>query len=604
MNILAEPWFQDLTEGGPSCWNVQQLLYDRVRQLPEQERMNAPVRLFADVMALVLEPTDRNPLRPRVPSLQRPVGSLAAPDLDLLGEAEAVVTQPDVRARLLDVLWTRRRGEELGHRTVRAYLDAADHLAQASARGDTPASRLHRAHHIARMMRWDEGLLVVRERYLALVDLEAAWDFEGLQLGELAPLFGPDVAGDIAKRVENAARTAMASASAADTQATTDWDWSRAALKVAAECYRAAKMTPKRQEMIELRARSYGDQADWLALRGGSLLVQANLLGRAVRAMREAGIAADIVDAVHARMRDRQRESVSELKPIFTTSYDCTEQAHAAMERVSGLRFGEAIRALVELSTPMRLASLRKSAEKSARTYIASYLLPRVHIDDEGRNVAKSSVMSADDGDDALLPTMREHTLIAQQYTVNASVLPAMQTIALEHPATLRDWMTLLEECPLVDSRRVGSLAYGLSAGLQLNMLVAVPVLVPQVEYLVRKMVESRMVTTTLEPDATQREVVLGTLLESPEMSLVIGSDWAWDLRVLLTDQAGRNLRNGVAHGLLHDGDISSTTGIYLWFTALRLLMLIGVVAKGAPVVADTADDDEADPIDESDDEE
>lgn len=129
-------------------------------------------------------------------------------------------------------------------------------------------------------------------------------------------------------------------------------------------------------------------------------------------------------------------------------------------------------------------------------------------------------------------------------------------------------------------------------------MLVAVPVLVPQVEYLLRKIVESRMVTTALDPDGTQREVALGTLLESPEMAQVIGDDWAWDLRVLLTERAGRNLRNAVAHGLLHDGEISSTAGLYLWFTTIRLLTLVGVVPKGATPAVDPGDDD----MDESDD--
>lgn len=459
MTITEEMWFRDLVESGPSCWDVQQRLYERVRALPEPERPGAAVRLFADVMALVLDPKDPTALRPRVSTLQRPVALLDPAELDLLAEAlEAVADQPDVSARLLDVLWTRRRGKELGHRSVRAYIDASEHLAKHPIPGEAPASRIDRGHRIAQMMRWDEGLQLTRECYIALVARERIWDFEGLQLGELAPAFGTDVASDVAERIELAARAALASASASDTQATADWDWSRAALRVAANCYGACKLTAKQQEMRQLRARSYEEQADWLASRGGGLLLQASLLQRAVRAMRDAGIARAVVDQVHEKMRERQRESVSEMKPIFTTSHDCTEQAHAAMERVSGLAFADAIRTLADLSKPLSLHSLRKSARKSARTYIANYLMPRVHVDSEGRNVAVSSAARSADGDDALLPAMREHTMIAHQYAANAAILPALQTIALEHPATLRDWIAVLEECALFDPRRAGSL--------------------------------------------------------------------------------------------------------------------------------------------------
>lgn len=590
MSIADELWFQDLATG-TSCWDVQQRLYDRVRALPEAERMTGTLRLFADVMALVLDPKGRNPLRPRVVGLQRGIEELVAAELDAIAEAATHLAEhPDVHARLLDVLWTRRRQKDIGHATLRAYARAAEQLARVDDPGETPASRLERAQHIARTMQWREGWAELRECYVALFALETTWKFGGLALARLAPAFDVSLAADVGAHVATVATKALATAEGSGDAHTVDWDWAREALAVAIDCLRAAKKKDECHVLRRLRAESYVTHSDWLATRGGSLLLQADLLGRGVRAMRELGFDAAAVDMVHARMREKQREAVAEMKPMSTVSYDVTESATHAIEQVTGRSFDDALKQLTQLWRPTPIASLRKSAQKNARTFIAQYLIPRVHIDDDGRRVATTSVVRSDEGEEALLPAMRDHALFSQQYAVNACILPAIQTIALEHPATLDDWLRFLAERALVEPSRASSLAHGLSAGLQLNLLVAVPVLVPQVEYLIRKMVESRMVTSTLRPDGVQHEIVLGTLLASPEFAQVVGEDWAFDLRVLLTDPSGRNLRNAVAHGLLHDGEISSNVGLYLWFTALRLLSLIGIVPKTARNVHEAPD--------------
>ncbi len=46
-----------------------------------------------------------------------------------------------------------------------------------------------------------------------------------------------------------------------------------------------------------------------------------------------------------------------------------------------------------------------------------------------------------------------------------------------------------------------------------------------------------------------------------------------FDLRVLLTEKAGANLRNDIAHGLLDDGDKGGAK-IYFWRMCLRLVLL------------------------------
>jgi hypothetical protein len=189
--------------------------------------------------------------------------------------------------------------------------------------------------------------------------------------------------------------------------------------------------------------------------------------------------------------------------------------------------------------------------------------MPVRRLDQHGRTVAVENASRRDDGTDALLPTMRQHAAVARNFAVIGAILPALQRIALEHGGTLRDWQDLLAEQPLAVPPRIRSLSVGLQAGLQTEMLVAVPVLVPQLEHLLRLIVKSRGgMTTSLADDGTQKEVLLQALLGKPELSDAIGADTVFDLEGLLIDQATGNLRNLFAHGMLDDGDFFRTDSV------------------------------------------
>ena len=54
----------------------------------------------------------------------------------------------------------------------------------------------------------------------------------------------------------------------------------------------------------------------------------------------------------------------------------------------------------------------------------------------------------------------------------------------------------------------------------------------------------------------------------------IFDEDTLFDLKGLLVDISGSNLRNLMAHGLLDDEDFSSLLMSYLWWVTLRLCYL------------------------------
>ena len=58
------------------------------------------------------------------------------------------------------------------------------------------------------------------------------------------------------------------------------------------------------------------------------------------------------------------------------------------------------------------------------------------------------------------------------------------------------------------------------------------------------------------------------------ETTEFLGADLRLELRALLIEQEGANLRNDTAHGLLTDGAAWSSASIYAWWLVLRLVVV------------------------------
>lgn len=569
-------WIAELARAGSGCWDLAQHLNARIRaQQPDEA--DAQLILLADIAGLVFEPTARAPFRPRIPSVQIGIDGLNDAALHWL-DTVAPELPVDLRARVRDILWIRRRGgEERGHAVVRDYCEAAVALRDLGAlRPDRPASRMARARGVALRMKWDEGLDLTLQTFVDLLRSDATLDPHRLGLAEIAREFGDDAAREAAELMERLAEQEL-STIALGTAA--NWDWPRRALEVAADDFDAAQLRDRAKSVRLRRAETFIEHAEWLTnVPGASTLLRAGLLEDAVLALRRAGADRDAIDRVHRELRDLQQRALDEFADGEPIAYDVTETALNAIGAVRDKSFRDALVALARLGRPTSLAHLRDYASQAAETFIAQRILPTRKIADDGRTVVTYIPQQDHLSDEALLPTMLEYLRIDRLNAARGVVMPACHRIALEHPATLDDWTELLGRCPLVQPGHLRSLAKGLHAGFQFDLLVAVPVLLPQLEHLLRLIVQSRGgLTTTIREDRTQQQHLLKALLDKKELTEAIGDDEVFGLKGLLIDQGTGNLRNDVLHGLVDDGRIASTDGICLWHAVLRLVLLTGI---------------------------
>ena len=158
-----------------------------------------------------------------------------------------------------------------------------------------------------------------------------------------------------------------------------------------------------------------------------------------------------------------------------------------------------------------------------------------------------------------------------------------------EHAVRRHDLRHLVTFNHFIPPGHAGIFERGLQAGFYGDWLVAMHLLIPQIEASIRHVLQHEgVVTSTLESDGTQKEWDLNILLWKPEVEQILGLDILFDLRGILTEKFGHNLRNDLAHGLLPEGGYYRETCVYLWWLVLFLCYQGHVIAVRAASVDPT----------------
>ena len=244
------------------------------------------------------------------------------------------------------------------------------------------------------------------------------------------------------------------------------------------------------------------------------------------------------------------------------------------------------------------------------RNNIWSQIVPTVYMTEKGKHLAeKLSVMEGDkeSQDLCLKVEMMQQIKLHRGLMVSGRIKPALHVINTEHFVHLQDLEFIVQDNPFVPAGREPIFIRGLFAGLSGDFLIAVHLLVPQVENSIRHLLyhyagEQR--TSKLRDDLTQPERDLNELLYRDDVKRIMGEDLLFDLQSLLMEPGfGANLRNQFAHGLMDTDQFYQDQAIYAWWVIWRMCcvpslmrMQEGAIKPGQtnPGGADRADDQQA----------
>jgi hypothetical protein len=154
--------------------------------------------------------------------------------------------------------------------------------------------------------------------------------------------------------------------------------------------------------------------------------------------------------------------------------------------------------------------------------------------------------------------------------------------------------MQRFEESPIIDEDTCGLVERGLKAYFKGDPLVALHLLVPPIEAVVRELA-ALIGCDTYRPNryGGMNLRLLDDLLRDPRVEQVLTTDVTLYLRVLLTDLRGLNLRNRLCHGMLS----ADECGHGMADRVFHVLMLLSSLRASEEGEADMSPEEGADDL-------
>ena len=546
--------------------------------------------LLGDACSLHLEPNNLNePLGPISKESGHPfsLADIDDVDIELLDALCPELDDVVLRARIADILWIRRRprrkvGDALT--AIKAYRSIS--LGQEDWFQHNTRDCWRRAIVLALQIKKpaDALLAEIRTSLFAAIHCE-------LDDGDAAPSMvetlleyglAEGCLSDLSERLVRRAERILSH------EEGNRFCVARHSFYLAKRCFELDENQERSADIACLIAQAFADEATFrLAGKYPSNVVAAEFYGDAVRVLlaipKSLRAARRVEKNIHA-LRQTQREtamhSTGDFVPVRGETVDVEELRRNVRDEVAGKELLEALLALAEI---WPLAS-RRLTEETTRQQMKELSFSRMFssrkLSSDGRVIAKSPAagdlsQDSEESSVAVWNKMVQDHHFNICYGVQISIVPALSQVLREHFVDGDGLINIVAQSGVVPAERVHLVAKGLKAGFDGDFVVALHILVPQLEHLIRAHLQNRGVkTTTPDTDGLQMEAGLSTLVEKPEMETVFGSDLTFEIRAIFCDGFGPNLRNELAHGLLDQDALLSAESIYAWWLIFREIYL------------------------------
>lgn len=543
-------------------------------QKAHQEKDREVFLLFGHLSTLVLDPNGATgPFRPLYTfgaSRSSLISDFPEQHLSVLAEILSEIADPELRARVGDVIWERLRDFRAAESAVRGYLDSATRLLAAEGN-----KRYYAIPRIERAVRLAASLGRNQPTYRQTIDFISNLVSDDKNLTRDAVfnrLYGLLLEYREGDPEMYAERTGRIARQLLEEQ---NWGQARFFFEMQADWARLAGNEETSKQARINAADTYVSHAEMLeALDSDAAYVQAQFqIQQAIIAYRAIGHSQARVNDLIRLLRHYQRKSLGNMQH-FSFEVNTEGFASAAQDHVSSHDFiGALLRLAFILPLPV-VSQLREFVVSQMQEHPFPYIIATRHITEDGRVVAERPSVDTDE-ERAILYEMYRQAVIECAFRAAAIIRPATYQIGLEHWIHPHSLLPYLSNNPVVPAGRELLLAKGLSAGFKREFDVAIHLLIPQLENCLRHILFQYGVETSgYNEHGIQEVMLLGDILFHDKLTEILGDDTVFILRCLLQERLGGNLRNRLSHGLMEHGEMYADLTVYTWWLTLRLCML------------------------------
>lgn len=487
-----------------------------------------------------------------------------------------VINDPELKSRLADICWQRKSDYKIALITIDEYLLSADRLLSIdNTSWIYSEKRIERALTVAVSLGIENAPFKKVTQYIESLLTKKGWidlSFFSLQLMRLLQKYR---VGDVERYTQFCINSATYLESQSEFyRARHYWDMARQWCNVS--------KNENLQKRMQIRiAMTHELEADYsLNLSNPQYMVVVSHLENAVQAYRRIGGMQDVIERIHQKMLEYEVKVKEELKE-FQTSIDIRDAVETSRNLVKGQTLDKSIKILALCISSPNVDELRKRVIEYFQEFPLQFLFSKQNINDKGKVTGKVPAMEVNgdesENEGAIQAEMYHQSRISQSLSVASFIQPIRLQINLDNPNIHEyDFAGLVNNNPFIPEGREVIFARGLFEGLKGDFLLSTSLLIPQLENSIRFMFERNgVITSSLDQNGIQKELSLNDLFDKPEAKKIFGNDLLFDLRGLLSENLGSNLRNLVSHGLIDHDLFYSSESAYLWWLTIRLLVLL-----------------------------
>lgn len=566
------PFLKDLPEDRLHHLENRFFAEAKLSAAADEKELEALYAVLGSVCSYYYRPDE--PLDPYGPQMIMNGSRTAIPcdlresDLDALSAILPALVPVNVRARVADALWIRRRDRAAAEVAVLSYVDASRRW---------PADWTHDA-----IEQIERAIQIAAQLGRGGIEL-ASQAIERVQemLGEpdMAAI-GPQrhLVGLLTQRGESdGLEPYLAESSARAEQLRDEGSHNDARLwfELAAEIAGALNRGEEARRNEVAAAETWVAEAEIAASgESPSYMRAAGLLEFAIKSYRKVGGMRSRVDELHEKMLRWQELTHGEMHK-FSTEIDLTDLVNNSMERVSDKPLPQALAALAFAYGYREVDKIREEVVRLMNDHPLQFLISKSFLDSKGRVIARPPAMSSSDEDAteaAIQAEMFSQARNTMGIVVQGSINPARRVIIAEHPLTFAEIFRLIGPSPFIPAGHEPMYAKGLWAGFNGDFAVAAAILAPELENALRDEMDSRgVMLPRLDADATHKVRQLGELLYCSDAETVYGAAKLFMLKAVLCNDFGADMRDKVAHGLMSYPEYAGAEAAFMWWLALRL---------------------------------
>ncbi len=282
-------------------------------------------------------------------------------------------------------------------------------------------------------------------------------------------------------------------------------------------------------------------------------------------------------EVTHRRLIEVQKEKIKYMH-AYEQMIDVSKVIQNVKNNMEGLSFEESIIRIMQLTKFYTKDEVKKRVLEEKNSFFLARYFPKSIVNEEGQTILELPPLDLENpSENTELLDLHIHNKMLELQTYGgdwylAFVLSYIQSNFDIYNESLE---FIIKDNIIIPEGRKRVITFGIRLALQGEYYEALHILAPQIENIFKNIAKAAgAVTVTLEKDGTSKDKLLSSIFDLHELIDCYDNDILFLFKGLLNEQAGANIRNNIAHGIMSESNGSHGSSLYFICAVIKLFAI------------------------------